>query len=215
MRFNTIYNEEITRPTTNPADALERSRNIMDAKHPIVPQMTPEVAAVWDDQTPEATAARKKWGRENNVRPQSPRPPAGWRFEAGGIGNADGDYGSRRQGQAIRPPGWTHHAPSAAGGLRSRRRSDETAQPPDAHLPERIACQRRLHRSQGQHRPEPDTDRAALAGDQRTTAALRQAGRGAVPERRGRGRARRHRLWRGETGATGRGGAAHRALPAP
>ena len=71
MRFNTIYNEEITRPGTNPADALERSRNIMDAKHPIVPQMTPEVAAVWNDQTPEAKAARTKWAASNNVRQNS------------------------------------------------------------------------------------------------------------------------------------------------
>ena len=71
MRFNTIYNEEITRPGTNPADALERSRNIMDAKHPIVPQMPAEVAAVWNDQTPEAKAARTKWAASNNVRQNS------------------------------------------------------------------------------------------------------------------------------------------------
>jgi hypothetical protein len=68
MRFNTIYQEQMARPNMDSGTALEKTREIMDAKHPIVPQMTPEVAAVWNEQTPEAKAARAKWARENSVK---------------------------------------------------------------------------------------------------------------------------------------------------
>jgi hypothetical protein len=71
MRFNTIYQEQMARPNMDSGTALEKTREIMDAKHPIVPQMTPEVAAVWGDQTPEAKAARAKWARENSVKQNS------------------------------------------------------------------------------------------------------------------------------------------------
>ena len=68
MRFNTIYQEQMARPNMDSGTALEKTREIMDAKHPIVPRMTPEVAAVWAEQTPEAKAARAKWARENSVK---------------------------------------------------------------------------------------------------------------------------------------------------
>jgi len=71
MRFNTIYQEQMARPNMDSGAALEKTREIMDAKHPIVPQMTPEVAAICNDQSDDAKAARRKWAASHNVRPNS------------------------------------------------------------------------------------------------------------------------------------------------
>jgi hypothetical protein len=71
MRFNTIYNEEITRPGTNPAEALERTRNIMDEKHPIVPQMPADLFEHRRDKDPVWMNKVAEWAQENNVKPRT------------------------------------------------------------------------------------------------------------------------------------------------
>jgi hypothetical protein len=68
IRFNNEFNEEMTKPGANAAKALAAARETMDAKHPIVPQMTPEVAAIWTDPSPEAAATRKQWAARNGVK---------------------------------------------------------------------------------------------------------------------------------------------------
>jgi hypothetical protein len=68
IRFNNEFNEEMTKPGANAATALRAARETMDAKHPIVPQMTASIAAHWDDQTPEWKAERVKWAAANGVK---------------------------------------------------------------------------------------------------------------------------------------------------
>jgi hypothetical protein len=68
IRFNNEFNEEMTKPGANAAKALAAARETMDAKHPIVPQMTPEVAAIWTDPSPEAAATRKQWAARHGVK---------------------------------------------------------------------------------------------------------------------------------------------------
>ena len=71
MRFNTIYNEQMARPNANSGDALEKTREIMDTKHPIVPQMPADIYAHRRDPDPEWRTRVAEWAQENNVKPRT------------------------------------------------------------------------------------------------------------------------------------------------
>jgi hypothetical protein len=68
MKLNTIYNEEMTRPNTSSADALERARDIMEKKYPIVPQMPADLYAHRRDPNPEWSGKVAEWADNYNVK---------------------------------------------------------------------------------------------------------------------------------------------------
>jgi len=69
IRFNSVFNEEMAKPGASAASALAAARDYMDSKHPIVPQMTPDLEAHWTDPAPDWRQKRIEWARDNGVRP--------------------------------------------------------------------------------------------------------------------------------------------------
>jgi len=75
MKFNTIYNEEMTRTEggrpVSSAVALERARDILEKKYPIVPQMPADLFEHRRDKDPVWMNKVAEWAQENNIKPRT------------------------------------------------------------------------------------------------------------------------------------------------
>lgn len=71
LRFNVEVNKEMTKPNMNVAEAVDNAQRTMESKHPIVPQVPPEIYAARGSPDPAIQARVRQWAVDNNVKQNS------------------------------------------------------------------------------------------------------------------------------------------------